>query len=391
MVASYRFPSPGALDEYSPIGAVSGGSSGFTLQLYQDLSAQPGNLIFSPISLQIALVLVYLGAKGNTAFEIARGLHLKDNKKVIEAAFTEVMQQLNGYKEVTLEIANKVFLKQGFKIKDDFKKAALKFNSGAEELDFKRSEEARAQINRWVEERTHQKINNLIKPGVLSSFTQMVIANAVYFKGDWVTQFEKTNTSPMPFHSEKATNVDMMIVKDRFRYTDLPQLDSQVLLMPYKGDRFCMMVLLPRRVNGLFAAEKKIRSIDLFDVVDDTYWRTVHVYLPKFKMEYERGLAEILPRYGMLDMFSPYRANFSGISDTPVAVSNVIHKAFVEVNEEGTEAAAATAVEVAVLSSIVQPPPQPVVFKADRPFAFFILDLATRMALFAGRLSSPNV
>ncbi|XP_049799542.1 serpin B6-like [Schistocerca nitens] len=391
MVESYEYSQFGAIREFSPIQAVSGASSGFALNLYQDLSAQPGNIFFSPLSIQIALVLVYLGAKGNTAFEIARGLHLRDNKQVIGAAFSEVMRQLNGYDEVSLQIANEVFLKRGFKIKNEFKHAATAFNSGAEELDFNRPEESRAQINGWIEAKTQRKIKNLIKPGVLSSFTRMVIANAVYFKGEWVKQFEKTSTSPMLFHSERATNVEMMFVKDRFKYTYLPQLDSQVLLLPYRGERFSMMVLLPKRVNGLFAAERRIGGIDLFDVADHTYWQTVHVYLPKFKMEYERELEEILPGHGMVDMFDIRKANFTGISDAPLVVSNVIHKAFIEVNEEGTEAAAATVAEIAVLSTAVSPPPQSILFRADRPFAFFILDLETRMVLFAGRLSSPDV
>ncbi|XP_047106098.1 serpin B6-like [Schistocerca piceifrons] len=374
---------------YSALQTISEGNNAFTLDLYkfQSLAVQPGNLFFSPLSIQVALALVFLGAKGNTAKEIAAGLHLPDERKLIENGFRALMTKLNEYDEVTLHIANRIFLKYGCGIKEDFKAAALRFLSGAQELDFSRSEEARSQINKWVEDQTRQKIRNLVHPGVLNSDTIAVIANAIYFKGDWATKFDKRSTAPMPFRSASTTDVQMMFVKAKFRYTELQVLNSQILLLPYKGNRFSMMVVLPTEVDGLFDVEKQIADANLFDIADQTFKQMVHVYLPKFKLEYEKELEESLQTLEMRSMFDVNKANFSGISDKEhLVVNQVLHKAFIEVSEEGTEAAAATAVTIVTYSAWNAP----TVFKADHPFTFFILDEEARTVLFAGRVCAPT-
>ncbi|XP_049800969.1 serpin B6-like [Schistocerca nitens] len=372
---------------FSALQAISQGNNAFTLDLYRSLAEQPGNIFFSPLSIQVALALVFLGAKGNTAIEIAAGLHLPDEWKLIENGFRALMTQLNEYDEVTLHIANRIFLKYGFKIKEDFKAAAVRFLSGAQELNFSRSEEARSQINKWVEDQTRQKIRNLVQPGVLNSDTIAVIANAVYFKGDWATKFDKRSTSPMPFRSASTTDVQMMFVKAKFRYAELQVPNSQILLLPYKGNRFSMMVVLPTEVDGLFDVEKHLADANLFDIADQTFKQMVHVYLPKFKLEYEKELEESLQTLGMRSMFDVNKANFSGISDKEhLVVNQVLHKAFIEVSEEGTVAAAATAVTIVTYSAWNAP----TVFKADHPFTFFILDEEARTVLFAGRVCAPT-
>ncbi|XP_049948182.1 serpin B6-like [Schistocerca serialis cubense] len=372
---------------YSALQTISEGNNAFTLDLYKSLAVQPGNLFFSPLSIQVALALVFLGAKGNTAKEIAAGLHLPDERKLIENGFGALMTKLNEYDEVTLHIANRIFLKYGCGIKEDFKAAALRFLSGAQELDFSRSEEARSHINKWVEDQTRQKIRNLVQPGVLNSDTIAVIGNAIYFKGDWATKFDKRSTALMPFRSASTTDVQMMFVKAKFRYTELQVPHSQILLLPYKGNRFSMMVVLPTEVDGLFDVEKQLADANLFDIADQTFKQMVHVYLPKFKLEYEKELEESLQTLEMRSMFDVNKANFSGISDKEhLVVNQVLHKAFIEVSEEGTEAAAATAVTIVTYSAWNAP----TVFKADHPFTFFILDEEARTVLFAGRYASPK-
>nr|AZP56662.1 serpin B9 [Locusta migratoria migratoria] len=286
------------------------------------------------------------------------------------------MQRLKDSNEVTLDIANKVYLKPGFHIKDEFNQSSINFMAGLEELEFAQEDKARKIINDWVEQTTHQKIKDMIPEGFLDDRTLMVLINAIYFKGDWVKQFNKIRTRKMPFHlSSGATkDVDMMYTEGDFYYVFSEELDSQVLLLPYKGHRVSMMILLPQEVNGISKLEKNIHSIDLQGIMSQMDETEVHVYLPKFKLDYEKELQETLRKLGITSIFEP-TADLGGISDLPLEVSKALHKAFIEVNEEGTEAAAATV--------------RHIVFRADHPFIFLILDTQTKAVLFAGRHSDP--
>ncbi|XP_047107718.1 serpin B4-like isoform X1 [Schistocerca piceifrons] len=371
---------------------ISQANNVFTFDMYKVLAAEPGNLFFSPISIQVILALTFLGAKGNTAKEIARGLRLPEDRAVVKDGVGAVMNRLQDSNDVLLDIANRIFLKEGYGIKEGFNQSAIRFKAGVEEVDFLQEPQARKIINDWVESKTNSKIKDIIPPDVLNNDTRMVLVNAIYFKGEWLKKFEKRDTYPLPFRSAvgSAKNVDMMFQVEEFKYTEINDLNSQVLLLPYKGERLSMMIFLPREVDGLASLEEKLASFSLQDTVNNLHESNVHVYLPKFKMEYSKQLNDALTRLGMIDMFDDYAANFTGITDEErLKVDKVLHKAFVEVNEKGTEAAASTAVLVAVPASLQIGGPQPIIFKADHPFVFLILDQQTKTVLFAGRYVDP--
>ncbi|XP_047107719.1 serpin B4-like isoform X2 [Schistocerca piceifrons] len=370
---------------------ISQANNVFTFDMYKVLAAEPGNLFFSPISIQVILALTFLGAKGNTAKEIARGLRLPEDRAVVKDGVGAVMNRLQDSNDVLLDIANRIFLKEGYGIKEGFNQSAIRFKAGVEEVDFLQEPQARKIINDWVESKTNSKIKDIIPPDVLNNDTRMVLVNAIYFKGEWLKKFEKRDTYPLPFRSAvgSAKNVDMMFQVEEFKYTEINDLNSQVLLLPYKGERLSMMIFLPREVDGLASLEEKLASFSLQDTVNNLHESNVHVYLPKFKMEYSKQLNDALTRLGMIDMFDDYAANFTGITDEErLKVDKVLHKAFVEVNEKGTEAAAST-VLVAVPASLQIGGPQPIIFKADHPFVFLILDQQTKTVLFAGRYVDP--
>lgn len=374
------------------IEAVSHANVNFTVDLYKVLANEPGNLFFSPLSIQVVLALVFFGAKGDTAKELERGLHLTSDKEVTDTGFNVLMHQLNESENVLLEIANNVYLRTGYEIKEEFRKTADRFLAGVEQLNFAESEQSRKTINDWVETKTHGKIKDIIPQGVLDASTLMVLVNAIYFKGAWMKIFYEDATKPTPFHLLSGTteDVDMMYLEDHFMYADIPELNSQALMLPYKNWRLNMMVLLPKEVNGLQHLERNLEKFELAQILERMERKEVFVYLPKFKMEYSKSLKDTLKTLGIESMFEPSKANFSGIVDGHYVVSEVLHKAFIEVNENGTEAAAATVLIAVGASAPLFPPPPPIIFKADHPFIFFIVDDVTRTILFAGRLAAPS-
>ncbi|XP_049854616.1 serpin B8-like isoform X5 [Schistocerca gregaria] len=377
--------------------AVCQGNQKFTFSIYKILSEVEGNLFFSPASMQVILALVHLGAKGKTAQEIAKGLSLPSDKKTIEDGFRELMNQLKGSDDTVLEAANKVYAQVSFPIKEEFRASAAKFLAEAEEVDFiKETEKSRAIINEWVENKTHKKITNLMPEGTLDEFTRLVLVNAIYFKGLWNIPFKKEVTSPMPFHvtATETKTVDMMKLQKKFMYTEAEKLEAQVVELPYKGDQLSMVIILPKENDGLKKLETKLVGVNLPDILNKMRKVEVNLYVPKFKMEHKIDLNDSLKKLGMKTMFDGSNADFTGINDSKpgLAVSKVLHKAFIEVNEEGTEAAAATGVAFVKCCAILNPPP-PVVFKADHPFLFLIVNRVHHAILFIGKvqdLASSN-
>ncbi|XP_049799543.1 serpin B8-like [Schistocerca nitens] len=389
---------------------ISHSNTAFTVDLYKVLGNEPGNLFFSPLSIQVVLALVYFGAKGNTAKELQRGLHLPSDKMVTGNEINALMHRLNESENVLLDIANKIYLLHDFEIKKEFRQTADRFLAGVEQLSFgdveqsrktindwiedkthgrikdiigkdklvfmvlkcklfcqesenvlldiankiyllhdfeiKKEfrqtadrflagveqlsfgdvEQSRKTINDWIEDKTHGRIKDIIGKDTLDAYTLMVVVNAIYFKGEWHRVFSEDTTKPAPFHLPSGTteDVDMMFIEDYFSYADVNELNSQALMLPYK--------------------------------------------------------------LGMGSMFDAGKANLSGIGDRHLVVSKVIHKAFIEVNEKGTEAAAATVLVGGGLGGF-----PPIVFKADHPYMFLIVDDATKTVLFAGRLASPSM
>lgn len=366
------------------------GNNAFALDLYNRLGRKDGNLFFSPYSISTALAMTYAGARNDTADEMAKALHFTLDQDRLHPAFAALTRQespggKNKKRGYQLRVANALWGQTGYDFKAEFVKLTKdSYGAGLEEVDFKgATEEARKKINRWVEERTDDKIQKLFKEGVLNRDTRLVLANAIYFKGDWATKFRMDRTFAQPFNasSEKKVRVPMMHETAEFGYLEEP--DLQVLAMPYSGKDLSMVVLLPK-VDGLADLEKSLTHEKLEGWVGKLRDRKVEVAFPKFKMTSEFSLASDLSALGMKKAFTA-SADFSGMNGrTDLFIHAVVHKAFVEVNEEGTEAAAATGVAISKSAA-----PEHPVFRADRPFLFLIRDNRSGSILFLGRVANP--
>ncbi|XP_063224085.1 leukocyte elastase inhibitor-like isoform X5 [Bacillus rossius redtenbacheri] len=378
-------PNPKALEQ------VAKGSSDFAISLYKAVRAQEsGNIVVSPLSVQTILALVYHGAGGRTADQLATALKLPEDRGLVAPGFYTLLSSLKSDENITLEVANKVFAQAGFGIKPEFSDVARRhYLSEAQEVNFGDAAASAQTINQWVEERTRNKIKNLISADMLDALTRLVLVNAVYFKGNWHSKFDPEATTTQPFYETptQKTDVQMMHIKKKFRYGDVAELDAQALVLPYEGDKVSMLILLPRKKDGLADLEAKLSDVSISDIMNNMYSTEVNVSLPRFKLEKSMDLNPILKALGIVDMFED-TANFSGISakeGDSLKVSQVVQKAFIEVNEEGSEAAAATGIVFVAFSL----PPPPRKFEADHPFVFVLWHRAARNPLFLGAYAKP--
>jgi serpin B len=367
------------------------GDTAFALDLYARLRTDDGNLFFSPYSISTALAMTRAGARGDTAAEMDKVLHFTLPQDRLHAAFAALGKEINGDPEdnkrgYQLRTANALWGQNGYPFAPDFLKLVKdSYGGGLNLLDFAgATEDARQTINAWVEKQTNDKIKELLAKGILTEDTKLVLTNAIYFKGDWARQFKKDLTRDEPFHftAHKSVTVPLMKQWGAFRAYNGEAL--QALELPYAGGALSMVVLLPRQVDGLADLEKALTPERLngwhgqLRKVDE-----MEVSLPKFKMTWNLDLSETLKDMGMPTAFSG-AADFSGFTGgrNELQVTHVIHKAYVDVNEEGTEAAAATAVIVDASD-----PPQ---FRADHPFLFLIRDSRNGSILFLGRVTDPT-
>jgi serpin B len=370
---------------------VVNGNNWFAFDLYGQLREKDGNLFFSPYSISTALAMTYAGARGNTEKQMAETLRFGVKGDALHKTFGELVKALNQAGDkgpYQLAVANALWGQQDYQFLDAFTTLVEKsYGAGLNRLDFqKQTEAARQTINRWVEDQTQEKIKDLLKPGVLDPLTRLVLTNAIYFKGNWASQFKKDATQDAPFTlaDGKKVNVPMMFQKGDFKYGG--NNVCQILELPYEGDDLSMLVLLPKAAGGLTALEKGLSPEWLAKWAKPLRKQEVQVYLPKFTMTSEFGLKDVLVKLGMKDAFNAGAADFSGMDGSKeLFISAVVHKAFVDVNEEGTEAAAATAVVVGTTAMM-----EPTVFRADRPFVFLIRDNKTGSILFIGRVANPK-
>ena len=368
------------------------GNNAFALDLYARLKDRDGNLFFSPHSISTALAMTYSGARGGTEKQMAEVLHFDLEQKRLHAAFRELLDQLEteeGQRGYQLSVANALWGQKGYRFLDKFLELTKEnYGAGLNEVDFIGSTEtARQTINAWVERQPEDKIKELIKPGVLDRLTRLVLTNAIYFKGVWISQFEEEMTRPAPFtlFSSRKADVPMMHKTADFKYMEAE--DFQALELSYVGESLAMTIFLPKEAGGIGAFERSLTAEKLVRWLSELREQEVIVALPKFKVTSEFSLAEVLKSMGMTDVFDEDRADLSGMSGKKdLFITAVLHKAFVEVNEEGTEAAAATGVVVGLTSA---PPSQPI-FRADHPFLFMIRDLRSNSILFMGRVMDPR-
>ncbi|XP_017079126.1 serine protease inhibitor 42Dd isoform X2 [Drosophila eugracilis] len=349
----------------------------FSINVYGKLSEQkPGeNIVFSPFSIQTCAAMARLGAEGETATQLDHGLGLASNDAgQIAQSFHQVLATYQDSQ--ILRIANKIFVMEGYALRQEFDELLTKqFLSAAQAVDFAKNVQAAATINGWVEQRTNNLIKDLVPSSVLNADSRLVLVNAIHFKGTWLHQFPKHATRPDTFHldDKRSVQVPMMGLKERFRYADLPALDATALELPYKDSDLSMLIVLPNSKTGLSALEEKLRLTTLSQITQALHKTQVVVKLPKFKAEFQVELTDVFRKLGMSRMFSD-QAEFGKMlqSSEPLKVSAIIHKAFIDVNEEGTEAAAATGVVVRLKRSVISLD-EPIEFLADRPFTYALL------------------
>lgn len=349
---------------------------------FYSLNDKEENLFFSPWSILSAFSVVYEGANGQTADEIASALYLPRDDSKRQNSFESLQQDLNpSGTEYELANANALWIKKGFDIKQDYVDTAKKhYDSKIADAEFPQDEPV---IDSWVENQTNGKITDLVK-GKTDEMTRLVITNAIYFKGSWVSQFNQNQTSPANFTTNSGVvQVPMMYQKHRFEYAEDGTM--QVLKMPYKGERLSMMILLPKGGASL----DTITAQDIKSWNDKMTQDTVYTYIPRFKMETKYDLTSIMKDLGVKTAFDPNSADLSGIADVKpnnLYIGFAIHKAYVDVNEVGTEAAAATGIGVELSSA----PVNPIIFRADHPFVFLIQDEQSGLVLFMGKLTNPE-
>jgi len=386
----------------------------FALELYAKLRGREGNLFFSPYSISTALAMTYAGARGQTESQMADVLHFPTragglkvapselNKNTMMApwdhkrfssAFGKIIKDLNarGVKgKYELRVANALWGQKGYGFLKEFLNL-IETNYGGclNEVDFVTAvEPARKTINDWVENQTNSKIKNLIPEGVLDSMTRLVLTNAIYFKGNWARQFKKEKTQNAPFTLLNGNKVDVPMMSQTADFNYVQTESFQGLELPYVNNELSMIILLPKKLDGLPELEGTVTINNLSKWLNELRKREVIVFVPKFKMTSQFSLADVLKAMGMTSAFVPDVADFSGINGKrDLFISAVIHKAYVDVNEEGTEAAAATGVIMKITSA---GPTQTPVFRADHPFLFVIRDNRSGSILFIGRVMNPK-
>ena len=399
LISRKRSPSPGVKPEES-----SGGSSGvanvveannqFAFEYYSHLkNRETGNIFFSPFSISSALVMTYEGAREQTAKEMQSVLHFPADDNLRRTEYLKIFNELNKKdKKYELNIANALWAQEDYQFLSDYIDTVEKYYGGkTNNLDFvKDPEGSRVTINDWVEKQTKDKIKDLIPQGVINDMTRLVLTNAIYFKGEWVKQFDKENTTDEDFriNENDSVKVPMMQRTDEeaeFNYAE--NKDLQILEMPYSGEDLSMLILLPKD-DDLAKVENSLSIENLAQWKKDLKKQRVEVFVPKFKFETKYLMTEDLKAMGMPTAFG-LGADFSGMDGKKdLFISEVIHQAFVEVNEEGTEAAAATGV-VMMLGALPGEETKIPVFRADHPFIFLIQEKNSGNILFVGRVVNP--
>ena len=382
----------------SDIERLADGNTQFAFDIYQQLQSQPGNLFYSPYSISSALAMTYAGAEGSTAEEMASVLRFMLDQENLHPAFNALDQKFDSLAELEipqdqgdpfqLNIANAIWGQQDFHFEDDFLDLlAENYGAGLRLLDYvSQPEESRLAINEWVSDETKEKIQDLIPQGGIDSDTRLVLSNAIYFKATWLKPFNENLTEEGMFYGLEGEEILAQMMKTgqdaSFRY--LKEDGYQVVELPYIGNQVSMLVVVPDQ--GKFEEYEAQFSIEeLNHIVDSLNYSPLELTFPKFEFETEISLASTLATMGMPTALSD-AADFSGMTGAKdLFISDVFHKAFVSVDEEGTEAAAATAVEMSLTSM----PESPLELTVDRPFLFLIREHDTGTVLFMGRVVNP--
>ena len=377
---------------------LTAGNRTFALDLYHQLETMDGNLFYSPYSISSALAMTYAGAEGKTAEEMAAVFHFLMEEDRLHPAFNALDQYLEGLakQEVSddmgevfqLNITNAIWGQKDFHFESDFLDTlAANYGAGLRLLDYIQApEESRVTINDWVSDQTEERIQDLIPQGAINSDTRLVLSNAIYFKATWLESFEESLTEDKVFHGLDGEEfmTPMMSLGSDASFLYYQREGFQAVDLPYLGGQVSMLVIVPD--EGKFTDfEVNLNSEILDEIIGNLAYQPMYLNFPKFEFETEISLATILAKMGMPSAFND-GADFSGMTgNKDLFISDVFHKAFVSVDEEGTEAAAATA----VMMSLTSAPENPLHLEVDRPFLFLIRDIQTNSILFMGRVVEP--
>ncbi len=370
----------------SASGTAADASNAFAFDLYAELGSAEANLGLCPLSIDTALAMTYAGAQGETAEQMRTVLHLPSGPQAHEdmGALGAGLATLDG--GVSVDLANRLWVHDGYPLRQDYLDLLGKhYQAPPETVDFVRAPgEAIATINQWVGEATHGKVPEIVTRDMIDSLTRLVITNAVHFKGLWKSPFDPAKTRDRPFHvkPDETVDVPMMNQLAPFRYTETEQL--QLIELPYEGDALSMVVLLPKERDGLASLERGFGQDELDTLLAAAHETQIQVALPRFQVDSAFCLKKALIALGMTDAFDASKADFSGLTDDPAGlyITAVAHKTRVEVNEEGTEAAGATAVVMSKRGMLLR-------FQADHPFLFLIRDTRSNAILFLGQVANP--
>lgn len=370
------------------------GSNAFAADLFRQLLSRPGNLFFSPESISTAFAMAYAGARGQTAAAMAKVFHLTLPQQRLQPAMGALLAAMNApHKNYELRVADALWAQQDQKFLPDYLKLMQgNYGAGFHRVDFRTAPQAvRGAINRWVEQQTNDKIKDLIGPGVLTPDTRLVLTNAIYFKGDWRDHFEKAETKNEEFHLSAARTVKTPMMHRTGEYQYFDGGTFQELELPYAGSELAMVVLLPKEIAGLPALEQSFTAAAAANRINNLKPAAkVILTFPRFSMTRQFELSGVLSKLGMAQAFTN-AADFSGMTGSPgFTISAAIHRAYIDVNEQGTEAAAATSTVMRATAVRRQIPEPPIIFRADHPFLFLIRDTRSGSILFMGRIADPT-
>ncbi|MFW9925086.1 MAG: serpin family protein [Candidatus Thorarchaeota archaeon] len=365
-------------------------SNKFAFELYNKLAKKRINLFFSPFSISTAIAMIYVGSKEETSKQIEEVMHFTIHKQRLpieyEKFLTNFFQERVKNKSEFI-LSNAQWIQHNYQLLENYTYAIeTYFKAMLTQVNFLDEQKTMDIINGWVEKSTKGKITNILEK--INPESRLLITNSIYFKDKWLKPFDEMKTKEEPFFiaKDKKILVEMMTEKQKYSFRNFPTY--QLLEIPYKDDDLSLIIFLPRDIEGLPDLEKKITSININVILNDITSLEVEIFIPKFKFTNAMKLSKELQEMGMKEPFSS-TADFSGISQTKLAISEVVHKAFIEVNEEGSEAAAATIVEMVLATG----PPKDVernIFRADHPFMFIIYSRKANLILFIGKVMNPK-
>ncbi|XP_028040586.1 antichymotrypsin-2 isoform X3 [Bombyx mandarina] len=350
------------------------GNDNFTARMFTEVvKNNPGkSVVLSAFSVLPPLAQLALASDGETHEELLKAIGFPDDD-AIRTEFASKSRDLRSIKGVELKMANKVYVHDGGKLDENFAVVSRDvFNSDVQNIDFSKNTVAAKSINDWVEENTNNRIKDLVNPDSLSSATAAVLVNAIYFKGAWSSKFDERLTSDRDFYvsKDKTIKVPMMYKRGDYKYGESAALNAQLIEIPYKGDQSSLIVVLPKDKDGITQLQEALKDPKTLETAQQSMYSTeVDLYLPKFKIETETNLKDVLSNMNVNKIFNNDAQITRLLKGESLSVSEAIQKAFIEINEEGAEAAAANVFNVESLSAVIS---EPTVFDANHPFVFFL-------------------